>query len=201
MEMLRGIPGYLPYFEAAFPDQPEPLTFGNARAAIAAFEATLITPDSPFDRFLEGDDAALSDAQREGLRGFVDAGCPACHNGVNLGGNSYQPFGVVEKPAWTVMPPEDRGRFEVTRSEADDYVFKVPTLRNIAITPPYFHSGSVWNLVDAVEIMGSSQLGEALTRADAEKIVAFLDALTGTEPQVVYPTLPPSTVDTPRPQP
>jgi cytochrome c peroxidase len=201
MEMLNGIPGYGDAFKAAFPGDPDPLSFANALAAIAAFEATLITPNAPFDRYLEGDDAALDASAREGLQLFLDSGCAACHNDVNLGGNSYQPFGLVEKPSWTVMPPEDRGRFEVTRSEDDDYVFKVPSLRNIALTPPYFHSGSVWDLVDAVEIMGSAQLGEAISREDAGKIVAFLDSLTGDQPQIVYPILPPSTADTPRPKP
>jgi cytochrome c peroxidase len=107
---------------------------------------------------------------------------------------------VVEKPEWTVLPPEDRGRFEVTRSEEDAYVFKVPTLRNVSLTPPYFHSGAVWDLATAVEIMGTSQLGAALTEDDAAAITAFLEALTGDQPQVTYPILPPSRVDTPPPQ-
>jgi cytochrome c peroxidase len=201
LEMLNAIPGYLESFREAFPDDPEPISFDNARKAIAAFEATLVTPNSPFDRFLSGDEAALAAEQKEGLRLFIDAGCASCHNGVNLGGNSYQPFGVVEKPEWTVLPPEDKGRFEVTRSEEDAYVFKVPTLRNIALTPPYFHSGSVWDLEQAVAVMGTAQLGAELNADETKRVVAFLEALTGDQPRVVYPILPPSTADTPRPQP
>jgi cytochrome c peroxidase len=200
IEQLKGIPGYLPLFTAAFPGDADPLTFPNTEAAIAAFEQTLITPNAPFDRFLRGDDTAMTAAQQDGLRAFMDQGCAACHNGVNLGGNSYQPFGLVEKPDWSILPPGDKGRFEVTRAEEDAYVFKVPTLRNIAITPPYFHSGSVWDLNLAVGVMGSAQMGTALDPDQEASIVAFLDSLTGDMPQVVYPTLPPSTADTPRPQ-
>ncbi len=201
LEMLAGIPGYRPLFEAAFPGEADPITFPNAEAAIAAFEATLITPNAPFDRFLRGDDAAIDDRAKAGLQLFLDQGCAACHNGVNLGGDGYQPFGVVEKPEWSVMPPDDKGRFAVTRAEEDAYVFKVPSLRNVAITLPYFHSGSVWDLETAVEIMGTAQLGAALEPGQAKEIVAFLESLTGDQPQVVYPILPPSTAETPQPQP
>jgi cytochrome c peroxidase len=200
VEQLKGIPGYLPLFAAAFPGDADPLTFPNTEAAIAAFEQTLITPNAPFDRFLRGDDMAMSVDQQEGLRAFMDQGCSACHNGINLGGNSYQPFGVVEKPDWSIMPPDDKGRFAVTRAEADAYVFKVPTLRNIALTPPYFHSGSVWDLKLAVGIMGAAQMGATLDASQEASIVAFLDSLTGEMPQITYPTLPPSNADTPRPQ-
>jgi cytochrome c peroxidase len=200
VEQLKGIPGYLPLFAAAFPNDADPLNFPNVEAAIAAFEQTLITPNAPFDRFLRGDDAAMDAKQQAGLRAFMDQGCAACHNGLNLGGDSYQPFGVVEKPDWAILPPGDKGRFEVTRAEADAYVFKVPTLRNIAITPPYFHSGSVWDLNLAVGVMGSAQLGSTLDADQEASIVAFLDSLTGEMPRIVYPTLPPSTADTPRPQ-
>jgi cytochrome c peroxidase len=200
VEQLKGIPGYLPLFAAAFPDDPDPVNFANAEAAIAAFEQTLITPNAPFDRFLRGDDSAMTAEQQAGLRIFMDQGCASCHNGINLGGNSYQPFGVVEKPDWAILPPGDKGRFEVTRADGDAYVFKVPTLRNITITLPYFHSGSVWDLNMAVGVMGSAQLGAALDADQEASIVAFLDSLTGEMPQIVYPTLPPSTADTPRPQ-
>lgn len=199
-EQLRGIPGYATYFAAAFPGEDQPITFENAATAIAAFEATLITPNSPFDQFLAGDDGAMTDEQKVGLQLFMDQGCASCHAGMNLGGDSYQPFGVVEKPDWAFLPPEDKGRFEVTRAEEDAYVFKVPTLRNIALTPPYFHSGSVWNLNTAVGVMGAAQLGAALDAEQEANIVAYLESLTGELPKVVYPTLPPSTADTPRPQ-
>lgn len=200
VEMLTHIPGYKAYFDAAFPGDGA-ITLENATKAIAAFEATLITPNSPFDRFLAGDDGALDDAQLAGLRTFLESGCPACHNGVNLGGNGYQPFGVVEHPEWAVMPPEDKGRFQITRSQGDEYVFKVPTLRNIVLTPPYFHSGSVWDLGQAVQIMGNVQLGEALDETQTAAITEFLATLTGDQPQVVYPILPPPTAETPTPQP
>lgn len=200
LETLQSMPGYLPYFEAAFPDDPDPVSFHNTTHAIAAFEATLVTPNSPFDRFMEGDDDAMSVVEKEGFETFINAGCASCHDGINLGGNSYEPFGVAEKPGWSVLPPEDRGRFEVTRSEDDDYVFKVPMLRNIALTPPYFHSGSVWGLADAVAIMGTSQLGNDLNEEEIEKITAFLQTLTGDQPQVVYPILPQSTEATPPPE-
>lgn len=200
IEMLVGIPGYADYFSRAFPDDPAPINFSNAEDAIAAFEQTLVTPNAPFDRYLEGDDTAMTDEQKAGLQLFLDSGCAACHNGVNLGGNSYHPFGVTEKPDWAVLPPDDRGRFEVTRAEEDAYVFRVPTLRNVAVTPPYFHSGAVWDLSDAVAVMGTAQLGATLSAEDAGTITAFLDSLTGDMPEVTYPILPPSTADTPRPQ-
>ncbi|MFX0547076.1 cytochrome-c peroxidase [Roseovarius sp. S1116L3] len=199
-EQLRGIPGYGPYFAAAFPGDEQPVNFANAETAIAAFEATLITPNAPFDRFLSGDDAAMTAEQKAGLQEFMDQGCAACHSGINLGGNSYQPFGVVEKPDWAFLPPDDKGRFEVTRAEEDAYVFKVPTLRNITLTPPYFHSGSVWDLTTAVGVMGTAQLGATLDPEQETSIVAYLESLTGEMPEITYPTLPPSTAETPRPQ-
>ncbi len=201
LAVLGSMPGYVEAFAAAFPEAGEAVTFENATRAIAAFEATLVTPNSPFDRWMAGDDAAMTAEQVEGLRLFLDQGCASCHNGVNLGGNGYHPFGLVEKPEWAVLPPEDLGRYEVTRSEDDAYVFKVPTLRNIALTPPYFHSGAIWDLAAAVEVMGVAQLGAELSEGDAMTIAAFLEALTGEQPRVTYPVLPPSTAETPRPQP
>ncbi len=199
--MLRAIPGYAEPFAAAFPDDPEPIDIDNVRYAIEAFEATLITPNSPFDQYLRGDDAALDDKQKQGLGLFVQRGCAGCHNGVNLGGDQYAPFGVVENPGAEILPPADKGRFQVTRSASDEYVFKVPTLRNIALTPPYFHSGKSWDLQQAVGVMASAQLGTELTGEEVEAITAFLIALTGEQPVVTYPILPPSVVETPRPQP
>ena len=127
--------------------------------AIALFEATLITPNAPFDRFLKGDAAALSATQKEGLALFMDKGCASCHNGINVGGGMYAPFGVVERPGADILPPGDKGRFVVTKTASDEYVFKVPTLRNIRLTAPYFHSGQSWDLGQAVAVMGASQLG------------------------------------------
>lgn len=200
VEMLNGIPGYADRFAAAFPGEKDPITIDNAAKAIAVFETTLITPNAPFDRFLRGDTKALSPEQREGLKLFVDSGCASCHNGINIGGGQYAPFGVVEKPGAEVLPPDDKGRFMVTKTPDDEFVFKVPTLRNIALTPPYFHSGQSWDLEQAVGVMAVSQLGVELGAEDVKKIAAFLHSLTGEQPQVVYPILPPSTAATPPPQ-
>lgn len=195
---LNSMPQYVEWFKAAFPGEADPVTFDNFAKAIEAFEATLITP-SPFDAYLNGDDAALSDLQKTGLGLFVDKGCASCHNGVNVGGTGYYPFGLVEKPGADVLPENDKGRFAVTATADDSYVFRASPLRNIALTAPYFHSGKVWDLEQAVAIMGTAQLGEALNEQDVEAITAFLDSLTGKMPEVVYPILPAETATTPRP--
>ena len=200
-QQLIAIPGYVTAFAAAFPGEPEPISVANVKKAIAVFEATLLTPNAPFDKYLKGDAAALSAAQTAGLRLFMEKGCAACHNGINIGGGMYAPFGIVEKPGADLLPPTDKGRFEVTRTASDEYVFKAPTLRNIVLTPPYFHTGRVWDLRQAVAIMGSSQLGAQLTDAEATSITAFLESLTGDQPQVAYAILPPSVAATPRPKP
>ena len=201
IEMLKGIPGYTKLFEAAYPNDKDPITMPNAVTAIAAFEATLITPNSPFDKFLRGDANGLSAEQKEGLKLFIDTGCASCHSGINVGGQMYAPFGVVQKPGADILPPNDKGRFAVTKTASDEYVFRVPPLRNVELTVPYFHSGQVWDLTQAVGIMATDQLGKTLTDAEVAKIVAFLKSLTGDQPQVTYPILPPSVASTPRPQP
>jgi cytochrome c peroxidase len=200
-EQLKGIPGYREFFTEAFPGEGDPITLANVQKAVAVFEATLITPIAPFDRFLRGDAGALSAKEKAGLALFMDKGCAGCHNGINIGGGMYAPFGVVEKPGGELLPPNDKGRFMVTKTPSDEYVFKVPTLRNIALTAPYFHTGQVWDLRQAVAIMGSAQLGMHLTDDEVDKITAFLSSLTGAQPQVTYPILPPSGPGTPRPQP
>jgi cytochrome c peroxidase len=196
---LRSIPEYVEWFEAAFPGEADPVTFDNLARAIEAFEATLITPGARFDRYLEGELDALTPVEREGLADFVNTGCAACHNGVNIGGRSYHPFGVVERPGADILPPGDRGRYEVTRTAADQYVFKAPSLRNVELTPPYFHSGAVWSLEESVAVMSAAQLGTELTPDQAASIMAFLRTLTGRQPVVEYPVLPPHTDRTPRP--
>lgn len=201
IETLKKIPGYRPKFESAYPRDDEPITIGNVVKAIAVFEATLTTPDSAFDAYLGGNNHALNPEQKEGLQLFIDKGCAGCHNGVNIGGHSYAAFGVVEKPGPDLLPPDDKGRAAVTKAASDEFVYRVAPLRNIALTPPYFHSGKVWDLKEAVTIMGSAQLGAKLTDAEADKITAFLKTLTGEQPEVVYPLLPPSTADSPRPKP
>lgn len=195
---LKSMPQYVEWFEAAFPGEADPVTFDNFAKAIEAFEATLITP-APFDAFLNGDDDALSIEARQGLQLFMDKGCASCHGGINVGGEGYYPFGLIEKPGADVLPENDKGRFAVTNTADDSYVFRAAPLRNIALTAPYFHSGKVWDLRQAVAIMGTSQLGEELAGNDVNLIVAFLESLTGKAPDVVYPILPPETATTPRP--
>ncbi|MCZ4093132.1 cytochrome-c peroxidase [Sinorhizobium psoraleae] len=197
VEELKGIPGYVEAFGKAFPDETDPVTYDNIEKAIAVFEATLTTPDAPFDQYLRGDENALTAEAKEGLRLFVDKGCSSCHNGINVGGGMYAPFGVVEKPGSEFLPPNDKGRLQVTGKLDDAYVFKVPTLRNITLTSPYFHNGHTWDLKQAVAVMGATQLGTELGAEEVAKIVAFLRTLTGVQPQVTYPTLPPSIPTTP----
>ena len=191
---LSSMPAYVDAFNASFDDG---VSFDNMAKAIEAFEATLITP-APFDAYLNGDEAALSDVQKAGLQLFMDKGCVACHAGINVGGEGYFPFGLIEKPGADVLPEGDKGRFAVTDTADDEYVFRAGPLRNIALTAPYFHSGKVWSLKVAVQIMAESQLGEELTDEEADQIVAFLDSLTGAMPEVVYPVLPAETASTPR---
>jgi len=198
---LKSMPGYEVLFSAAFPGEPEPITFDNFALAIEAFEATLITPNSRFDQFLMGADGTLNDAEKTGLTLFMETGCVACHAGINLGGQEYFPFGLIEKPGADVLPVGDRGRFAVTETASDDYVFRAAPLRNIVLTAPYFHSGKVWDLKEAVAIMADSQLGAELSEVQLDDIVAFLATLTGEQPQVVHPTLPVRTAATPLPAP
>ena len=200
IEMLKSIPGYVPLFDAAYPDDKDPITMPNVVTAIAAFEATLITPNAPFDKYLRGDANALTADQEEGLKLFIDTGCAACHSGINVGGQMYAPFGVIERPGADILPPNDKGRFAVTKTVSDEYVFRVPPLRNIELTPPYFHSGQVWDLNQAVGIMATDQLGKSLNDDQVAKITAFLKSLTGEQPQVTYPIMPPSVATTRRPE-
>jgi cytochrome c peroxidase len=174
--------GYLSAFQKAYPTDAEPLNARNYGRALAAYEATLTTP-SAFDRFLAGDDAALTERQQTGLRAFIATGCAGCHNGALLGGVAMRRFGVV-KNYWLETGSEkiDEGRFATTKKEEDRYVFRVPMLRNIAKTSPYFHDGSVERLDRAVRIMAAVQLGRTLDDATVASIVAFLESLTGEVP-------------------
>ena len=200
VEQLSSIPGYVAAFRRAFPGEAQPVTQANVDKAIAVFEASLITPNAPFDRYLNGHASALSVTQKQGLRLFMDKGCSACHNGINLGGGMYAPFGVVENPGAELLPRNDKGRITVTKSVSDEYVFKVPTLRNIALTAPYFHTGRSWDLRQAVAVMGVTQLGAHLTADESDKVAIFLESLTGDQPKIVHPILPPSVAATSRPQ-
>ncbi len=185
---LRALPGYRAMFERAFPGQAEPVTVANLGVAIGAFERVLITP-APFDRYLSGDDRALDAQAKRGLDKFMSFGCAGCHNGATIGGQTYQKFGVTQdywlatgsKPN-DVHKSIDKGRFQDTRNEADSFMFKVAPLRNVAVTPPYFHDGSVAKLDDAVRVMGRLQLGRQIGDADVADIVAFLESLTGEVP-------------------
>jgi len=190
---VNGIPGYPPMFKAAFPHDPEPVSRKNMALAIGAFERTLVTP-SRFDDYLKGDVGTLSAKEQSGLSKFVSVGCIACHNGPGVGGGMYQKFGVMED-YWNVThsDPIDKGRADVTNKNEDLYMFKVPTLRNVEMTPPYFHDGSVATLSEAVKVMARLQLGAKLDEGDVEDIVSFLRSLTGPLPAdfATAPVLPP----------
>lgn len=196
---LKSMPAYVEAFTKAFPGEDKPVTFDNMAKAIEAFEATLITPYSRFDQFLEGNTKVMTAMVQEGLQLFMDKGCASCHAGVNIGGEGYYPFGVVEKPGADILPSGDKGRFAVTQTADEEYVFRAGPLRNIELTAPYFHSGKVWDLEQAVAIMAASQLGEDMTEEEIKKITAFLKTLTGEAPKVEYPALPVETSETPKP--
>jgi cytochrome c peroxidase len=189
---LHTIPGYVELFQKVYGG---PADIEHVKDAIAVFEETLITPNSKFDRWLYGDDTALNETEMAGYQLFKDKGCTTCHNGIAVGGAMYQKMGL-KKP---YRDDKTLGRFNVTKNEADKYVFKVPVLRNVELTYPYFHDGSVWDLKEAVMMMADLQLGIPVTEEEAVKIVAFLKALTGDQPTFTIPILPPSSPDTPKP--
>jgi cytochrome c peroxidase len=182
---------YATQFRAAYPGEPEPLSARNYGRALEAYQATLATP-APFDRLLAGDDAALDAKQKEGLRTFMSTGCSACHGGRVLGGAMMMKFGVT-RDYWLETGSEkpDPGRYAITKKDEDKYVFRVPMLRNVAKTAPYFHDGSVETLDRAVRIMGLVQLGRTLDDATVASIVSFLESLTGEIPAHYAP--PPKT--------
>jgi len=173
LERMRNHTEYPGLFKAAFPGASEAVTYDNMAEAIAAFERTLITRDR-FDDFLKGEDQALSGAELRGLKTFLANGCTACHNGPLLGANSYQKVGLIHP-----FPTKDPGRRAVTKDEYDEAKFKVPSLRNIAITGPYFHNGSIRSVDDAVKMMGWHQLGQELSPEQIRDIAAFLHTLSG----------------------
>jgi cytochrome c peroxidase len=180
---IKAIPGYEAEFEKAFPNDPEPVKPENWGTAIGAYERTLVTP-SPFDAYLDGDVKALTFQAQQGLKIFIDIGCGACHNGVAVGGSMFQKFGMFGE-YWkeTGSQSIDEGRFNETKNPADKYVFKVPSLRNVAMTPPYFHDGSVAALPQAVRTMAKVQLGRELSDQEVNDLMAFLNSLTGELPQ------------------
>lgn len=194
--ILRSIPGYAEPFAAAFPNQPNPVTYQNLGIAIGAFERRLITP-SRFDRFLAGDRNQLNADEQRGLATFISLGCSTCHMGMTVGGLVYKKIGEKEP-----FPTEDLGRFNVTGLDEDRYVFKVPSLRNVAKTGPYMHDGKINTLEEMVRIMARYQLGKSVTDAQVTDVVTFLNALTGDIPTayIAPPPLPPSGPNTPKPK-
>ena len=186
VKALKAIPEYAGVFKQAFPGEKDPITFDNVAKAIGAFERKLVTPDR-WDKFLKGDAAVLTDEEKKGFNLFVDTGCTTCHTGPYVGGDMFQKLGLL-KP-WPDQ--KDQGRFEETKQEADRMFFKVPGLRNIEKTGPYFHDGSEPSLANAVVMMARHQLDTELTPADAESIVAWLKTLTGELPNdyIAQPTL------------
>ena len=196
VDLLRSIPQYVAEFKQVFGN--DQLTISEVTSAIAAFEETLVTPNAPFDKWLKGDKKAINAQELRGYQLFKNSGCVACHNGVNVGGTSFQKMGLVE-PYKTDNPAE--GRAAVTGNDAERFNFKVPTLRNVALTYPYFHDGAADTLPEAVDTMGRIQLGKTFTPSENEDIVAFLKTLTGDQPRFTMPVLPPSSDKTKRPHP
>ncbi len=173
VEKLTKDQNYKRHFERIYDDG---VSAANIADAIAAFGKTLITPDSKFDLYLQGDEAALTSQEKEGLRLFKSKGCVACHNGINIGGTLYQKIGVFgDIPSGS----DDMGRYNITKKDFDKQYFKVPSLRNIEKTAPYFHDGSVATLKEAVETMADLQLGREIEEEEIEKILLFLKTLTG----------------------
>lgn len=195
---LKAMPEYVKGFSAAF-GSPDSVSADNAVKAIAAYERTLITPNSPYDKYVNGDKSALTDQQVKGMKTFAELGCVGCHSGPAFNGPSlpegtgfYQKFPTFENGVLEAQYrfSQDEGRFEATKNVADKHFFKVPTLRNIALTAPYFHNGSVKTLEDAVRVMGKTQLNRDITPEQAADVAAFLNGLTGEFPKIEMPRLP-----------
>jgi cytochrome c peroxidase len=196
VEVLASIPEYAITFQQAF--GAEKIDIDQVAQAIAEFEMTLVTPNSRFDQWLRGDKDAITERELTGYSLFKASGCIACHNGAAVGGASFQKIGVV---APYKTDNKSQGRAGVTGKDADRFVFKVPILRNIERTYPYFHDGQVATLTKAVDIMGKLQLGKNFTAEENARIVAFLKTLTGDQPSFPLPILPPSTDKTLQPEP
>ena len=196
LDVLRSIPDYVAEYTQVFGSGE--INIDGVTKAIAEFEKTLVTPNSRFDKWLMGDNNAISPTELAGYKLFKDSGCVSCHNGPAVGGASYQKMGLVA-PYQTTNKAE--GRAAVTGKDADRFRFKVPTLRNVELTYPYFHDGGAATLTEAVDVMGRLQLGKKFSDDEKMKIVAFLKTLTGDQPSFNLPILPPSTDKTPRPTP
>lgn len=196
IDVLQSIPGYVREFKQVFGTGT--IAIEQVTAAIAEFEKTLVTPNARFDQWLLGKDDALNETELAGYQLFKASGCIACHNGEAIGGNSFQKMGIVE-PYHATSAAE--GRSAVTGKDADRFSFKVPTLRNVEMTYPYFHDGAANTLPEAVDTMARIQLGKKFTPEENAKVVAFLKTLTGDQPNFKLPILPPSADATPRPTP
>lgn len=196
VNVLESIPAYQREFKRVF--DKDKITIEQVTLAIAEFEKTLVTPNSRFDQWLLGKQDALSANELAGYKLFKESGCVACHNGPAVGGNSFQKFGVVEPYK---SDNKALGRAAVTGKDADRFSFKVPTLRNVELTYPYFHDGAANTLTEAVDTMGRLQLGRKFTPDENGKIVAYIKTLTGDQPSFAIPILPPSSDTTPRPNP
>jgi len=171
-----------PYYQGKFKTiYDEGISEHSIKDALATFERSLITPNARFDRFLRGEHTALNAEELAGYRLFKQIGCTSCHQGQNIGGNMYQKLGIMDDyfAARGQVSEADMGRFNVTKREEDRHFFRVPSLRNVAVTPPYLHDGSAKTLDDAVKVMARYQLGKELDAADVTRIVAFLRTLTG----------------------
>jgi cytochrome c peroxidase len=196
LEVLESIPAYVREFTQVF--GPDCINIDQVTEAIAEFEKTLVTPNGRFDLWLQGDANAITAEELAGYQLFKDSGCVACHMGPAVGGSSFQKMGLVA-PYETKNTAQ--GLAAVTGKDADRFKFKVPTLRNVELTYPYFHDGEAATLGQAVEVMGRLQLGKNFEQSDIDQIVAFLKTLTGEQPAFVLPLLPPSNDKTPRPEP
>lgn len=196
VDVIKSIPGYVDIMQQVY-GSPE-VNLDRITDAIAAFEETLVTPNSRFDQWLMGDDNAITAKELAGYQLFKNSGCVACHNGAALGGTSFQKMGLIE-PYKTSSPAE--GRAAVTGKDQDRFSFKVPTLRNVELTYPYFHDGEAATLEEATDIMGRLQLGRKYSDEEIEMLVAFMKSLTGELPKMELPILPATGKDTPRPDP
>lgn len=196
VNVLESIPAYQREFKRVF--NKDKITIDQVTLAIAEFEKTLVTPNSRFDQWLLGKQDALSANELAGYKLFKESGCVGCHNGPAVGGNSFQKFGIVEPYK---SNSKALGRAAVTGKDADRFSFKVPTLRNVELTYPYFHDGAANTLTEAVDTMGRLQLGRKFTPDENGKIVAYMKTLTGDQPSFAIPILPPSSDKTPRPNP
>jgi len=197
-EVLQSIPGYVTEFKSVF--GKEKINIDQVTDAIAEFEKTLVTPNSRFDQWLQGDKEALTAEEQTGYKLFMDSGCISCHYGAAMNSASFQRMGVAEEYKAKSQSPTE-GRKDVTGKDAHRFMFKVPTLRNIELTYPYFHDGGVQTLPEAVDTMARHQLDKKFSKEENARIVAFLKTLTGDQPSFMLPILPPSTENTPRPQP